>query len=461
MRFSLKLTILCICFNFSAYTQTVPTPANASAGSLSWTKTASSSYTLYDDKGMPISDKYAKKLSALKSNTLAYLDNNTRIIYLLLESVDAAVGSKGKLKVLARDIGKDFYITNPNSFITYINDVSYTGKFVNVQGNYIYYLEEFDKTFYHEGIRSYTDWGARSIKTLPYAPNHTYWYRNVEKLRYGMIIKGETPDYNIFSTEDAGDDLIIKVNGVKTYRLPGYYTKASFVITPVEMYSAGTITTSNGCNSGNCNDGWGVWNYNGGYYEGFWKNGKKQGYGMYVWTGTGKYIGSWDNDNMNGYGAYIADNDDNIVGEYRDGKLNGQGYQVINGKWDQGWYSDGNITTSYAYTRNAGEYGCTSGDCDNKYGYFKWENGDHFVGFFNNGKLYLGTYTFADGNKYSGMFNSNNQYHGTGRFFFNDGAYYGGEWKNGKYSGRGYHKASDMSIRIGEWSDGTLIRSYQ
>jgi hypothetical protein len=73
----------------------------------------------------------------------------------------------------------------------------------------------------------------------------------------------------------------------------------------------------------------------------------------------------------------------------------------------------------------------------------------------------MGTYKFADGGKYSGMFNSDNQFHGTGRYFFKDDAYYGGNWKNGKYHGRGYYHNENLVQQIGEWSNGTLVKSMK
>ncbi len=463
MKSIIKLIVLIVSVNLAGFAQ-VPSPMGSTGGSLSWTKTGSSSYTLRDISGNVMTS--TQKLNRLKTDTLTYLDKSSRTIYLLPDCVDAAEGTSGKLKVLVRNVGSDFYITNQKSFVTYINDESYQGSFVNVNGSYIYYLEEFGRTFYHDGIRSFSGWGAKNISTLELAPGNVYWYRNTEKGEYGVIVKGETLDYDRATTEKDGNDMILKMDGVKTYRFPGYYTMASFIIKPAKLYSSTSTSTNSaggsvGCVTGNCNDGWGKWQYDSGYYEGFWMNGKKQGYGLYKWEGLGKYIGNWNNDAMSGYGAYLAENEDNIIGEYKNGKLNGRGYQVIGEEWSQGWYTDGNLTDEYSYYRNDVDMGCTSGDCENEYGYFKWSNGDHFVGFFKNGKMYFGTYTFADGNKYSGMFNSSNQYHGTGRFFFLDDSYYGGEWRDGKYHGKGYYHDEDYEQQIGEWSYGVLVKNYK
>jgi len=42
--------------------------------------------------------------------------------------------------------------------------------------------------------------------------------------------------------------------------------------------------------------------------------------------------------------------------------------------------------------------GCISGDCNNGYGTYVWDNGDKYIGEHKNGLGHgLGTYTYADG----------------------------------------------------------------
>ncbi|NND61767.1 MAG: hypothetical protein HKN48_01095 [Flavobacteriaceae bacterium] len=442
----------------------VPTPRSTSSGSggpLSWTKTGSVDYTLRDKNGNTVSN--TMNLKYLSTDTLSVLDKTNRTVYLLADFKNASTGSTGSASILANYVDSNFFITNPNSFAHYVNDEYLTDTFVNINGSYIYYVGETNTTYQLKDIRKYPNWGADSSYPLPYSATNTYWYRDADKGQYGVIKKGKTINYDEASTESDGDDLIVKVNGVKTYRLPGYYNMASWVFKPVTPYSSSgsssssSTTATTGCVKGDCNNGWGKYEYDNGHYDGFWKNGKKHGYGLYKWPESGKYIGSWVNDNMEGYGVYIADNKDNIIGMYRDGQLNGLGVTVTGDKWEQGIFSNGNVSTSYDFYTTGNESGCTAGDCQNKYGKFKWSNGDSFIGFFKNGQLHMGTYTFASGDKYSGMFNSDNQFHGTGRFFFSDGAYYGGNWVNGKYDGRGYYHDKDLVQQIGVWSNGTLV----
>ena len=445
----------------------VPTPRSTSSNAISganWSKTSSVDYVLRDANGKVLSNVI--DLLYLSTETLSVLDRTNRKIYLLKDFKSAAIGAEGSASILASNIDKNFFITNPNSFGNFVNEEYVSGPFTNINGSYIYYIEETKETYFLKDIRKFSDWGAGSSVKLDYSSNQTYWYRDAVKSEYGIIEKGKALDYDRVTSLKDDNDLIISWDGVKTYVLRGYYTKASFVYIPVEKYgssASSTVTAGDGggCVRGNCQDGWGKYEYDGGHYDGFWKNGLKDGYGLYKWEDTGKYIGNWENDKMKGYGVYIAANEDNIIGQYSEGQLNGLGITITGETWKQGVFSNGSIVTNYDFYSNDLTTGCVSGDCQDKYGRFKWDNGDKFTGFFKNGSLHMGTYTFANGSKYSGMFNSDNQFHGMGRFFFADDGYYGGQWKNGKYNGRGYYHDKDLVQQIGEWSNGKLVRSMK
>ncbi len=241
-------------------------------------------------------------------------------------------------------------------------------------------------------------------------------------------------------------------NNVKTAKTPNTVPENNRDISPKK---------TTGCVSGDCNNGWGKWNYDNGFYTGFWENGKKSGYGMYNWSKAGKYIGWWKYGEMNGYGVYFYNEKDEMIGEFKNGKLNGYGTNLYNGKWSRGIYKDGNLQTPYTFIINSGvSTGCVTGDCQNKYGRYKWSNGDQFTGFFKNGHMYMGIYLFSNGDKYNGMFNSQNRFHGNGRFFFINGGYYGGQWSNGKYNGRGEYQDTNMKTQIGIWTNGTLTTPF-
>ena len=454
--FSLAFFIGCLCIIAQ-----VPTPRSTTSNTISgahWSKTGSLDYVLKDANGKELTN--VKSLLYLSTETLPVLDKTNRTIYLLKGFKEASVGDKGRASVLVRDIAKNFFLTNQNSFGNFVNEEYVSGPFSNIDGSYIYYIEDTKETYFLKGIRKFSDWGAGSSVKLDYSFNQTYWYRDAAKGEYGIIEKGKTLDYDRVDSEKDGNDMIITWDGEKKYILRGYYTKASFVYTPIEMYGVvASTTTEGGCVRGDCQDGWGKYEYEGGHYDGFWKNGLKDGYGLYKWEDSGKYIGSWENDTMKDYGVYIAANEDNIIGQYSDGQLNGLGISVTGDEWKQGIYSAGSLVTAHEFISNEVDSGCTAGDCQDKYGRFKWENGDSFTGFFKNGRMFMGTYNFSNGGKYSGMFNSDNQFHGMGRYFFADDAYYGGQWRNGKYNGRGYYHNSDLEQKIGNWSNGEFVKS--
>jgi len=213
------------------------------------------------------------------------------------------------------------------------------------------------------------------------------------------------------------------------------------------------------CVSGNCNDGWGKWEFDNGYYEGFWMNGKREGYGLYKWNEFGTYIGFWLNDKMEGYGSYEDQNGKIMTGMYIDGMLNGLGEESTEEEeYNRGFYKDHKLQTPYAFTSNSIDKGCSAGDCKDSYGNYVWDNGDFFTGYFKNNMPFLGRYEFANGDIYQGMFNLNGQFHGQGRFFYAVGGYYGGHFYNGNFSGRGYYYDEDYITKIGVWDNGTLLK---
>jgi len=221
-----------------------------------------------------------------------------------------------------------------------------------------------------------------------------------------------------------------------------------------------TATKTTGCVSGNCTDGWGKWQFDNGYYDGFWANGMRNGYGLYKWDVQGTYIGFWVNNNMEGYGSYESEKGVIMKGMYSNGQLNGFG-EVYNEnlEWVSGFYKDGNIQDKYDFIDNYLDYGCIAGDCLNKYGRYRWQNDDEFTGFFLYGNPHLGIYTFSNKNNYQGMFNVSGQFHGQGRFFYSEGGYYGGEFINGELYGKGYYHNNEYKTQIGIWENGKLVKS--
>lgn len=266
-----------------------------------------------------------------------------------------------------------------------------------------------------------------------------------------------------YNKYDAKDNWYQLINGstqkVFSRRNITYFSKSSSSNNAPTIKPPQTNQVTNDCVSGDCMNGWGQKKFSHGTYTGFWSNGDRNGYGMFIWNESGKYIGFWVKDQMKGYGVYIGIDQD-MIGEYNNGYIQGLGYIIKDDKFEYGEYNLSQLEKEYSYFINSGvTIGCVSGDCVNQYGKMVWENGDSFIGFFKNGNMYMGTYEFSSGGKYEGMFNTNNQFHGQGRFFFEDGGYYAGEWNLGKYNGLGYFLDKDSNEKMGKWREGVLQKS--
>lgn len=240
-------------------------------------------------------------------------------------------------------------------------------------------------------------------------------------------------------------------------------TQVSTQTQPTIQRTLGTATTTKttGCISGDCNNGWGKWQYDNGYYDGFWENGKRTGYGAYAWDTQGTYVGFFKDNVLEGYGSY--ENTDGLVkrGNYMNGMLNGMGEQATKDlQWSQGIYVNHNLNTPMSLNLNNVSKGCVAGNCSDSYGQYLWENGDVFTGFFIGGVQYLGSFTFSNGDTYYGFFGNSGQFHGQGRFFFKTGGYYGGEFRNGNFHGKGYYHDKNYKRQIGVWDNGKLVNVY-
>ena len=416
--------------------------------------------------------KYLKLLSTVGKESLVVLDENSRKIYQLENYANINSGDIESVKILLENVTKDFFIASEKTFHVYLNDQIVSGVNLNIDGkDHIYFVNDVNKTYYLEGVGNVSGYIAKNITELEAAPDNTYWFRGADFGSFGIIKNGKMLNKNYTYSEDR-DNLIALVDGVETYYLEGYAMMASLVIKPVRMYDDVInglvdgiledieVEKSNNCVSGNCSNGWGKIKFENGYYEGFSKNGKREGYGMYLWEGVGKYIGNWKAGIQTGFGFYLPNNGDQYVGYYKDGKMNGKGYSAEEGTWTYGLFENGEVTTEYHFYNNDIETGCVAGDCENKYGRYVFESGGAFTGFFESGHFVFGDYKFPNGDKYTGEFNSDNQFEGLGRMFFKSGSYYGGNWKNGERSGKGYYLNDNKEEFIGEWSKGELIKSY-
>ncbi len=405
--------------------------------------------------------------------------------------------SYGKLVSMKDWLGEVNFITDANGRITTISFNTIIDRYIyNSKGDLIEIIEvntgKIKSKFYYDSqsrliknenysngeknsttTYSYTKFGNKTIVSQVYL-NHTTNTPTSSTLEYDQRGNKVGTEYdrfgNIIKDEYGNNWKITYWDGTitgGTTQTTSMNTSSTTNQKPVTTTQIPQTTTQNnnntstlGCLSGNCNNGWGKWQYENGEYEGFWVNGKRTGYGLYNWKTEGSYVGFFNENKLEGYGSY--ENKEGLIkrGIYTGGMLNGLGEQVTKDKkWDQGTYTNHNLTKSEPFNSNNVSTGCLAGNCTDGYGQFKWANGDLFTGFFKAGKQHLGTYTFSTGDAYYGLFNSNGQMHGQGRLIFKDGSYYGGEFKNGTYNGRGYFYDKNKIKKIGVWTNGTLTQS--
>ncbi len=206
-----------------------------------------------------------------------------------------------------------------------------------------------------------------------------------------------------------------------------------------------TSNTKTGCISGNCNNGYGKYQYNNGVYRGFFMNNNKNGYGHYSWNNGDFYFGNWTNNTRNGYGSYFWANKTNYIGEWKNNIITGYGVKKeLSGSFSRGIWQNGKLVVSYNYNSNNTYTGCTIGDCSNGYGKYVYSNKDYFYGFFVNGQRYAGTYHYANGNLYQGQFGTKGDFSGYGYFLWKNKNTYSGQFLNYKRNGLGYIRVKQI-----------------
>jgi hypothetical protein len=95
------------------------------------------------------------------------------------------------------------------------------------------------------------------------------------------------------------------------------------------------------CIAGDCIDGKGTMQYQGGLYVGDWKDGVRAGVGKYTWKNGDVYTGYWDKDKRHGEGIYIWKDGSKYRGNYSYGVRSGYGiYFYTNGSIYEGTWQN-------------------------------------------------------------------------------------------------------------------------
>lgn len=241
-----------------------------------------------------------------------------------------------------------------------------------------------------------------------------------------------------------------------------------WLITFLLIITVSIISNANICELGNCKDGYGIEiTENGSKYLGEFKNGKRNGQGVLYYSDNIKYVGSWRNNFRHGLGSVYISNEIAQTGTWENDKIINQSSVI---------------------------HGCISGDCNNGFGIYLYENGQKIytqfsegkvinkvVCYYANGEKYIGNWYDSqrdglgilyqkDGKIAEGIWGrdffigetkneelfgcvSGNCRIGDGIYIYEDKTRYDGKFKDGLAEGFGICYYADGDIYIGEWKN--------
>ena len=172
-------------------------------------------------------------------------------------------------------------------------------------------------------------------------------------------------------------------------------------------------------------------------YEGFWRNGMKDGYGI-LHTEKINYLQKYSNGRLIYSIMEKFWNKNKYYGEFSDEKMDGFG--VLN-------YSNGDKFE-----------GSFKNDLKDGFGIYSWADGDCYEGNFKEDKrVGFGKYFIKNKIVYEGNWNNNN-FNGFGKYFYKNGNVFEGFWKNGLKNGKGkmfYSKKNEWIEEV--YKDDKLI----
>lgn len=236
--------------------------------------------------------------------------------------------------------------------------------------------------------------------------------------------------------------------------------RAAFTFLCVFLFFPWLSQAQINCLDGNCIDGKGACIYpSGARYEGQFRDGKPQGKGALFFSDGREYQGDWKDGYKEGRGILTYPNGDKYTGDFIDNKFHGKGIMA---------YANGN--------RYEGRW--VNGQQSGK-GSFYFTNGDRYEGGFMAGQFNgIGEMAYSDGSVYDGQWKDNER-HGRGHLSFPDGEEISGEWANGQYladwskygyqgdtsalrncnavdcaSGKGKFRYQDGSLYVGDFFQG-------
>lgn len=188
-----------------------------------------------------------------------------------------------------------------------------------------------------------------------------------------------------------------------------------------------TFTNAQKCLEGNCYDGIGKAQYAKGSYEGAFKDGQPQGFGVQI-DATGTYKGYFKDGRPHGNGILTYKDGAVVTGVFENGKL-------VN-------------TLEDSSSKRTDGSKCLEGDCTTGFGTLDFPKGDKYQGNFEKGAMHgQGNLFFSNGIILSGKFENNKLVSGE-MFGENKSFYYKGTFQNYKpWNGEFY------SAETKEWTN--------
>ena len=106
------------------------------------------------------------------------------------------------------------------------------------------------------------------------------------------------------------------------------------------------------CLFGNCDEGFGTYQYPDGLYEGNWKDNRRHGSGDHFWIKGGHYSGDWREGLYHGFGFILLENGEKFSGQWRKGLKHGRGIMwktdgtILSGEWKNGKIVSSTLVTT-------------------------------------------------------------------------------------------------------------------
>ena len=312
--------------------------------------------------------------------------------------------------------------------------------------------------------------------------------RELEKDNFFIVVKGQHIDYKKARFEYlTNGDPVIFIDDEPLYILTGFRAAKNEEVLKGKMYNGELNTqqktsvtettqttettdvkksTDYDCVKGDCKEGWGRVEVNNIVTDATFKNSAIDGVAYISYPNGAYYHGQYANNRRHGVGYYKWENGNVYIGGWKDGKQHGLGYtmnkdnQITSG----GLFENGKLTTeSTTGYREGTKNGNCTGNCEDGFGKYTYNNGDIYWGFFKNNNRYgVGTYLWSNKSAYTGAYIEGGKRNGYGIYTYVDRSVFKGMFLDDRINGLGimkYNKTGDIVQGVFD-NSGAKIKEY-